>query len=53
MWSIESLDIYILNRPFKGHFMNGGFVIPALVLRRLNRRSSKVGARNIVLNDAD
>jgi hypothetical protein len=31
--------------------MNGGFVIPALVLRRFKRRSSRVGARNVVLND--
>ena len=31
--------------------MNGGFVIPALVLRLLNRRSSRVGAGDVVLND--
>jgi len=31
--------------------MNWGFVIPALVKCRLNRRSSRVGACNVVLND--
>jgi hypothetical protein len=33
------LDIPILNRPLKGQFMNGGFVIPASV--------------NVVLNDIE
>lgn len=31
--------------------MNGGFVIPVSVKCCLKRRSSRVGARNVVLND--
>ena len=40
-----------MKRPLKGRFIYWGFVIPALVKCRLNRRSSRVGARNVVLND--
>ena len=42
------LDIHILNRPLKGQFMNGGLAILVSVKCRLNRRSSRVGACNVV-----
>ena len=37
-------DISILNRPFKGRLMNGGFDIPVVVKCRFKRHSSRVGA---------
>jgi hypothetical protein len=40
-----------LNRLLKGHLMNGGFVIPVVLKRRFKRRSSMVGAWDVVLND--